>query len=134
MLYLYDTKTGHSEKIAKQLSDKAIDVKHLLTLTKDEQTKLINGENLILVTHTEGKGLVPTSTSEFMKLHHEKVLGYVVTGNYIKHPHEFGYVGLLLHKEYNKPIIRLIQQEGDEQDIQFVKTFVENLDTNFNIK
>lgn len=134
MLYLYDTKTGHSEHIAKQLSDKAIDVKHLLTLPFAEQTKLLDGQNLILVTHTEGKGLVPTATTEFMKLHHTQVLGYVVTGNYIKHPHEFGYVGLLLHKEYNKPIIRLIQQEGDKQDIDFIKEFVVNLETNFNIK
>lgn len=119
MKIIYDTKTGHSKTIALKVSDKAIDIKDVTELSKDDK--------VILVTHTEGKGLTPPNTESFMKKFSDNVIGYVVTGNYIKHPFEFGWVGLSLHKQYGKPIIRLIQQEGNDEDIKFIKDFIENL-------
>lgn len=120
MKIVYDTKTGHSKSIALKIDSNAVSVSDIKKLEKDEK--------VILITHTEGKGLVPKNTETFMKKHHGNVIGYVITGNYIKHPFEFGFAGLKLFKEYGKPVIRLIQQEGDDADIRFVLDYIKNLE------
>ncbi len=123
MKIIYDTKTGHSKEIALKLDPKAIDVVELKELN----------EKAILVTHTEGKGITPENTIKFLEKYHEQVVAFVVTGNFIKHPFEFGKAGYDMGAKYNKPMIRLIQQLGNDEDIKFVQEYIANL-ANFDIK
>ncbi len=122
---IYDTKTGHSKSICENVSKECFDIKNIESLDEND--------HVILFTHTEGKGITPENSLKFMEKFHDKVIGYVVSGNYIKHPFELGWAGLDLHKKYSKPIIRLVQQEGTKEDFEYIKAYIENL-KNFNIE
>lgn len=123
MRIIYDSKTGHSKEIALKLATDAIDVVDVKELK----------EKAILITHTEGKGITPENSIKLLEQHKDQIVALVITGNYIKHPFEFGKAGYELAAKFDKPIIRIIQQLGTEEDINFVKEYINNL-ANFDIK
>lgn len=107
MKYVYASRHGHTEKLVQALGLEAIKL--------DENTVSI-GEDFIIFTYTDGKGVVPELVETFLKANGQNLRGVVVTGNMERHADTFCWAGDIIAKEYNVPCLAKLDGEGTEQD------------------
>lgn len=115
MKVVYDSLTGLGEEFASKVSD---DIQSI-----DEPLD----EVCILVTRNEGMGDIPYTTVEFLEENKDKVLGVVSNGNLL-YGEYFALSGEKIEAEYGIPAICKIEEEGNEEDVAFVKTYIEKLE------
>ena len=105
---VYDSKTGLGKKFAERVSDKAQPIFDPID------------SPCILITRNVGLGLVPGSTKKFLKQYGKYVEGVVVNGDR-RFGKYFCAAGPKIQKEFNIPIIRNIERDGNEEDVLQVK-------------
>lgn len=114
MRIIYDSKTGLGKKFAEKL---------LYPVQSVSEPLLVP---CILITRNEGLGLIPKPTQRFLKQYSALVKGVVINGN-----KRFGRfycaAGTKIESHYHVPIIRNIEGEGIEDDVQAVVEFLQEL-------
>jgi protein involved in ribonucleotide reduction len=114
MRIIYDSKTGLGKKFAEKLPYPVQSVSEPLS------------GPCILITRNEGLGLIPKSTQRFLKQYSALVRGVVINGN-----KRFGRfycaAGPKIESHYHVPVIRNIEGEGIDTDVQVVVEFLREL-------
>lgn len=116
MSIYYDSKTGNTEHIAKQVCECAKSVLDLNNLPKP-------GEKILFLTHTTGNGELTKPAEEFVKNYGSQIIGVVSSGNVVKHPQTFGHAAVRISERLNVPIVRIVQLKGEQEDIDIIKTW-----------
>lgn len=77
----------------------------------------------MLLTYTDGLGMVPHLVEQFMQLNHERCLGIVVSGNR-NFGANFGAAGDKLAARYGIPLVCKMDMRGQQQDFQCIEQFI----------
>jgi protein involved in ribonucleotide reduction len=115
MIIVYDSLTGLGKEFSEALGYP----------TQPVDAKL--NEPCILVTRNVGLGKIPDTTSLFLEQYKEHVAGVVVNGNkkfgpfYCKSADK-------INKLYQIPVIRKISGSGNQEDIDFVRNSIKELE------
>lgn len=115
MKIVYDSLTGLGEEFASKVSDDIQSIEEPLN------------EKCILVTRNEGMGSIPYTTEDFLEEHHDKVLAVVSNGSKL-YGEYFALSGEKIQEQYGIPAILKIEEEGTEEDVEFVKQYIKDLE------
>ena len=72
------------------------------------------GEDFIIFTYTDGKGIVPKIVEDYLKTCGDKLKGVVATGNMERHADTFCWAGDIIAKDYNVPCLYSFPYRSDE--------------------
>lgn len=111
----YDSKTGNVEWFANQLGYPVRPVTSF-----DGEMK----RPVFLITHTFGRGGVPTDTQTFLDHYADHVVGLCVSGD-IRWGSLFALAGDKIRLEYEIPLVRKINIRGYASDVEAVKNWLE---------
>ena len=115
MKIAYASRTGNCENIVNKLG-----IENIFISSGEES---IN-ENIILLTYTDGYGLVPTEVEDFVNNNKEYIKGIIASGD-----KSFGDAycgaGVTLSEELNVPLIMKIENSGTDEEIEELKKSLE---------
>lgn len=116
MLYLYDSRTGNTEKFVKKLGVPA---------TKITENMEVN-EPFILFTYTTGFGETPKITEKFVSnpINSKNLYGTIVSGNN-NWGLLYGKCGINIRNITGKPCLYRFEISGTREDVQNVKNILE---------
>ncbi|MDO4268772.1 MAG: class Ib ribonucleoside-diphosphate reductase assembly flavoprotein NrdI [Eubacteriales bacterium] len=112
MKYVYASRSGNVEKIVQALGLEALKL-------QDGSEKA--GEDFILFTYTDGKGVVPAVVDKFLKENHGHLKGVVVSGSMQRHADTFCAAGQLIAKAYGVPVLAEVDGAGKEEDYKEIQ-------------
>ena len=115
MKIVYDSLTGLGEEFASKVSDDYQSVE-----------EPFDGEECILVTRNEGMGDIPFTTIEFIEENKDKILAVVSNGQKM-YGEFFALSGEKIEEAYGIPAILKIEEDGTDEDVEFVQNYIENL-------
>lgn len=104
MKLVYASRTGNVEKLVKRLGADA------LKITKGDET--VDGE-YILVTYTDGAGIIPPVVRKFLDANRDGLKAAAVSGNSEKHPKTFCGAADKIAEEYGVKILTRFEKDGD---------------------
>jgi len=111
MKIVYASRTGNCESIINRLG-----IDNLMIESGDETVK----EDVILLTYTDGYGLVPSEVESFVNNNKKYIKGVIGSGDT-----SFGeaYCGaaVTISSELNVPLIMKIENAGTDEDIENLK-------------
>ena len=111
MKVAYASRTGNCESIIDKLK-----VENVFISSGDETVN----EDVILLTYTDGYGLVPTEVEDFVSNNKEHIKGIIASGD-----KSFGDAycgaGVTLSEELNVPLIMKIENSGTDEEIKELK-------------
>ncbi len=117
MKIVYASRTGNCESIINRLG-----IDNLMIQTGEETVK----EDVILLTYTDGYGLVPTEVEEFVEKNKKYIKGVIGSGDT-----SFGeaYCGaaVTISEQLNIPLIMKIENTGTDEDIENLKKKLEEI-------
>ena len=116
MKIAYASRTGNCESIVKKLDCENIYI--------EEGTEPCN-EDVILLTYTDGYGLVPTEVQDFVDNNKDHIKGIIASGDK-SFGEAFCGAGVTLSEELNVPLIMKIENSGTDEDIEKLKKELEN--------
>lgn len=105
MKYVYASRSGKTEKLVAALNLEGIKI------TDGDQ---VIGEDFILFTYTDGKGIVPPVVVKFLKNNKDNIKGVVATGNLERHAETYCVAGDIIAEEYNVPCYGKVDGAGDQ--------------------
>lgn len=120
ILVAFDSRTGNVEWFARQLGLPVVPVTELTGELK---------QDVLLVTHTFGRGGVPTSTQDFLNRYAGNTIGVCVSGDR-RWGQYFGLAGNKIQLEYDIPLVRKIDLRGYPADVEAVLAWVHSRLTN----
>jgi protein involved in ribonucleotide reduction len=106
MLVVYDSLTGNVRRFVDKLRVDSVQL----------EDSLIVGEPFYLVTYTIGFGQVPISTSRFLRLNGNRMLGVAASGNK-NWGNNFAKSASIISSEFNVPIIHRFELAGTVDDV-----------------
>ena len=107
MKYVYASRQGKTEKLVQALG---------LDAVKLEEGTAAIGEDFIIFTYTDGKGVVPKIVEDYLKANGSHLKGVVTTGNMERHADTYCWAGDIIAKDYNVPCLGKVDGEGTEED------------------
>ena len=113
MKLVYASRTGNVEKLVNEINTS--------NTLKIETGKEVLDEASVLVTYTDGAGILPETVRSFLDANKGKVRLAAVSGNHVKHPTTFTGAADILEKEYGIPVIARFDLAGSEAVVKAVK-------------
>lgn len=113
MKLVYASRTGNIQKLADRIS--AADT--LKIASGEEVVK----EAYILITYTDGAGIIPPAVEKFLDANHESCKGVAVSGNSERHPDTFCFAADKIAEKYGLPILVRFEKDGDASVEEAVK-------------
>lgn len=105
MKLVYASRTGNVQKLVDRIA--AADA--LKIASGDESVK----EDYILITYTDGAGIIPPSVEKFLDANHESCKGVAVSGNSERHTNTFCFAADKIADKYGLPILVKFEKDGD---------------------
>ncbi|MBE6053661.1 MAG: NrdI protein [Clostridium sartagoforme] len=115
MLVVYDSRFGSGKAFAEKLGMPTQSVSEVLN------------EECVLVTRNEGLGQITQVTREFLDKYKDLVRGVVVNGSKERHAETYCFAADKIEKEYGINILRKIDGQGTDEDVEAVKASINNL-------
>lgn len=115
MKIVYASRTGNVQKLIDRL--------------KIEAVKITNGNEIvdgdyILVTYTDGAGIIPKAVETFLDGNREGLKAAAVSGNSERHPDTFCGAAEKLEEKYGTKIIAKFEKDGDDSVDEAIKAFI----------
>jgi ribonucleoside-diphosphate reductase protein NrdI len=117
LVIVYDSLTGMSKRVAQKLGYEYFDI--------NSYTPQTVGEKVFLLTRSFNFGEIPHPTLNFLQQYANSVVGVAVTGNK-NWGENFGAAGDKINALYNIPLVRKYEGLGFPEDIEFMKTWLNN--------
>lgn len=105
MKLVYASRTGNIQKLTDRIS--AADT---LRITSGEEAVK---EDYILITYTDGVGIIPPVVEKFLDANHESCKGVAVSGNSERHPNTFCFAADKIAEKYGLPVLVKFERDGD---------------------
>lgn len=105
MKLVYASRTGNVQKLVDRIA--AADA---LKIVSGEETVK---EDYILITYTDGYGIIPPAVEKFLDANHESCKGVAVSGNSERHPDTFCFAADKIAEKYKLPILAKFEKDGD---------------------
>lgn len=105
MKLVYASRTGNVQKLVDRIA-------------APDTCKLVSGEesvneDYILITYTDGVGIIPPSVEKFLDGNHGNCKGVAVSGNSERHPDTFCFAADKIADKYGLPIVVKFETDGD---------------------
>lgn len=105
MKLVYASRTGNVQKLVDRIST----ADSLKIVSGEESVK----EDYILITYTDGVGIIPPTVEKFLDANHANCKGVAVSGNSERHPNTFCFAADKIAEKYDLPIITKFEKDGD---------------------
>lgn len=105
MKLVYASRTGNVQKLADRIS--AADA---LKLASGEES--VEGD-YILITYTDGVGIIPPLVEKFLDANYGSCKGVAVSGNSERHADTFCFAADRIAEKYGLPILVKFEKDGD---------------------
>lgn len=105
MKLVYASRTGNVQKLIDRIS-----AEDTLKIASGEESVK---EDYILVTYTDGVGIIPPAVEKFLDANHANCKGVAVSGNSERHPNTFCFAADKIAEKYNLPIIAKFEKDGN---------------------
>lgn len=105
MKVVYASRTGNVQKLIDRLGVEALKIV--------DGSEKMDGE-YILITYTDGDGIIPAIVDKFIENNREGFKLAAVSGNMERHPHTFCYAAGKLEEKYGVKILIQFDKEGDK--------------------
>ena len=104
MKLYYASRTGNVQKLIDRMGIEA--------------SKIIDGneiasEDFVVITYTDGEGIIPPNVKKFLDQNRDKLKGAAVSGNSERHPDTFCTAADKIEAEYGCPIIVRFEKDGE---------------------
>lgn len=106
MKLVYASRTGNVQKLVDRLGVEAVKI--------ETGNETVEG-GYILITYTDGKGIIPETVETFLASHKGGMKGAAVSGNKERHPDTFCAAADQLVEKYGAKIIATFDKEGDDE-------------------
>lgn len=113
MKLVYASRTGNVQKLVDRIA--AADT--LKIVSGEESVK----EDFLLITYTDGVGIIPPSVEKFLDANHESCKGVAVSGNSQRHPDTFCFAADRIAEKYGLPVLVKFEKDGDASVEEAVK-------------
>lgn len=113
MKLVYASRTGNVQKLVDRIA--ATDI--LKIDSGDETLK----EDFILITYTDGVGIIPPSVEKFLDHNQTYCKGAAVSGNSERHPDTFCFAAEKIKEKYGLPILAKFEKDGDAAVEEIIK-------------
>ena len=105
MKLVYASRTGNIQKLTDRIS-------------AADTLKIVSGEELvkedyILITYTDGVGIIPPIVEKFLDANHGSCKGVAVSGNSERHADTFCFAADKIAGKYGLPILIKFEKDGD---------------------
>lgn len=117
MKIYYASRMGKVEALAKRVSSESV---------KIETGHEMANEPYILLTYTDGNGIVPAVVVEFLKNNSQNLKAVVASGSMARHADTYCFAGDIISKDYNVDCILKVDGSGSEEDFEKLKNYVLN--------
>lgn len=104
MKLVYASRTGNVQKLINRLGTEALKI--------ETGSEKVDGK-YILITYTDGKGVLPEIVEKFIANNRNGLAGAAVSGNKERHPDTFCGAADKLVEQYGTKIIATFDKEGD---------------------
>lgn len=105
MKLVYASRTGNVQKLVDRIpSEDAIKIS-----SGEEPVK----EDYILITYTDGAGIIPPAVEKFLDANHSSCKGVAVSGNSERHANTFCFAADKIADKYHLPILAKFEKDGD---------------------
>ncbi|MBQ9691068.1 MAG: class Ib ribonucleoside-diphosphate reductase assembly flavoprotein NrdI [Eggerthellaceae bacterium] len=105
MKLVYASRKGNVQKLIDRLDVEALKIV--------DGTETIDGD-YVLVTYTDGQGILPPAVETFINAHKEGLKAAAVSGNEERHPDTFCAAADILAEQYGTEILARFNGDGDE--------------------
>lgn len=105
MKLVYASRTGNVQKLVDRIST----VDALKIASGEESVQ----EDYILITYTDGAGIIPPAVEKFLDANHAGCKGVAVSGNSERHPNTFCFAADKITDKYKLPVIAKFEKDGD---------------------
>lgn len=105
MKLVYASRTGNVQKLVDRLA--AADTYKIATGEETVQ------DAYILITYTDGVGIIPPAVEKFLDANHGSCKGVAVSGNSERHPDTFCFAAGKIADKYGLPILVKFEKDGD---------------------
>lgn len=105
MKIVYASRTGNTQKLIDRISP----ADTLKIESGEESVK----EDYILITYTDGAGIIPPAVEKFLDSNHGSCKGVAVSGNKERHPDTFCFAADKIEEKYGLPILIKFDKDGD---------------------
>ena len=117
MKIVYASRSGNVEKFVEKLGvTDAMKVK-LGTETIDE--------DYIIITYTDGSGIVPPIVETFLNYNSDHVRAVACSGDNDRHPDTFCFAANVIAEKYGVPVVETFHKDGDDVNVKKVKAFLD---------
>jgi protein involved in ribonucleotide reduction len=116
MKLVYASRKGHVQQLVDRLG--ATDV-----LKIETGAEKVDGD-YIIVTYTDGAGIVPPTVEQFIEANKAGFKAAAVSGNSERHPDTFCKAADVLKENYGVPIISTFEDEGDASVDEAIKPYL----------
>ncbi len=115
MKIFYASRMGKVETLAKNISS---------DICKIENGTEFSNEPFLLLTYTDGNGVVPQSVLDFLNNNASNLKAVVASGSMARHADTFCFAGDIIAKNYKVPCILKVDGSGTEEDVNFIKKYL----------
>jgi protein involved in ribonucleotide reduction len=113
MKLVYASRTGNVEKLVGKLG-----AENALKISNGNETV---SEPCILITYTDGVGIIPPAVETFVKNNKDNITAAAVSGNKERHPDTFCFAADKLKDNYGITILTTFNKEGDDETVTILK-------------
>ncbi|MDO4296735.1 MAG: class Ib ribonucleoside-diphosphate reductase assembly flavoprotein NrdI [bacterium] len=113
MKVVYASRTGNVQKLIDKLA-----LTDSVKITSGEEK--VDGD-YIVVTYTDGQGIIPPVVEQFLDNNKAGLKGAAVSGNQERHPDTFCQAAEKIQAKYGCPIIVTFAKEGDDAVVEAIK-------------
>ncbi len=113
MKLVYASRMGHVKQFVESVAHD-----NVLRIEKGDE---VVDEEFILVTYTDGRGIVPPMVDAFLKKNGHLIRGVAASGSMARHADTFCYAADIIKKQYICPIIAEFDMEGDRYAVDAVR-------------
>ena len=113
MKLVYASRTGNIEKLVGRLG-----ISDAVKITSGDE---VIGEPFILITYTDGNGILPAAVDKFVSANKADIKAAAVSGNKERHPDTFCFAANVLREKYGVNIITTFDKDGSEETEKAVK-------------
>ena len=114
MKIVYASRTGNVQSIVDQLNQTDI--------LKIESGNEVVDQDYILITYTDGQGIVPPVVESFLKKNHSYLKGVIASGNTERHADTFAWAADVVSNMYHVPTLYKVEGKGTPDDIQAIES------------
>lgn len=113
MKLVYASRTGNVEKLVNKL-----EISDVLKIESGYETI---SEPFVLLTYTDGKGIIPPAVEKLVQNNKDYLTAAAVSGNKERHPDTFCFAADKLEQDYGVKILTRFDKSGDDETVAIIK-------------